>query len=93
MKIFCIFLIWFTVSLHSTDGQPQCGSARADLQANNAACLLAFERTATNVTLGLSLNSEDIDLVCNDVDCQAAIVAYVGSCYLNESVSYDWHTC
>lgn len=87
MKVFCLLTCWFIIiSLHSTDGQPQCGSARADFQANNTACLLAFERTATNVALGFSLDSADVDLVCNDVDCQAAIAAYVGSCSLNQSV-------
>ena len=37
--------------------------------------------------MGFSVDSEDIDLVCNNVDCQAAIASYVGSCSLNESVS------
>ena len=65
----------------------ECDSARADFQANNTACLLAFERAGINTVLGFSVDSEDIDLVCNNVDCQAAIASYVGSCSLNESVS------
>ena len=70
---------------YSINGE-QCNSARADFQANNTACLLEFERTGINTALGFPVDSGDIDLVCNNVDCQVAIASYVGFCSLNESV-------
>ena len=88
MKVLFALLILF---FQSSNGE-QCERARADFQANNTACLLAFERAGINTALGFLVDSGDIDLVCNNVDCQAAIASYVDSCSLNESVSaiYAW---
>ena len=71
---------------YSVNGE-QCDSARADFQANHTACLSAFERAGTNAALGSPVDSGDIDLVCNNSDCQNAIASYVNSCSLNDSVS------
>ena len=78
-------LLLLAVFSYSINGE-QCQNARADFQANNTACLLAFETAGINTALGFPVDSGDMDLVCNNVDCQAAIASYVGSCSLNESV-------